>query len=867
MRVNSSFTWAFAVSLSSALLCAPQEATAQRQSASAAAMLEEVVVTARRREETLESLPLSIAAINADQMRAQGVYNVEQLADFVPNLTLNTTDRANQAAIFIRGIGGESPGQLQQFGSGLYIDGHYLPQVLGAFMSTLDVERIEVLRGPQGTLFGKNTTGGAVNIISAKPGPEFESSVTARLGDFGQQDLRGMLNFGISDTVFARISVASEQSDGYWRNRFLNRDAQGTDLTSVRGALRFAPNDNWTIDVAASLSEQRDDNKAAQCVPHPTQAQVDTLTGLGFGPDIAALGITAYADGVSQWGGGNGHVERLYPGATIDFWQACVDDKAAGDFVMSQQKATFSNLDKEGFNASAVWDSGGAVGGLENLTVTTNFGYHSTEYNYLQDRDFTLVPVDAIGTRPATGTPGYARENKSLEVLFNGTVSDRMEFVAGIHLFDDTGFNGQGNCLAVWNAQFDPDNPDVDIPCTPDGAVQFDFLTNRQILGGPGNAGMSGLITGESTAAFGHLSYDLSDTWSMDVGARWTEEDRTFEQVEFETVGSTCTVGGPGEPPPTALCQPDFILNFTSVAEDGFYSKGAETFSEVTPMISFTRDLAPGDTLDSGIIYLLYSEGFLTGNFNDELNLVLQPDLAPLLAYGPEHVANYEFGFKGTLADGGVRIASAIFYMDYTDKQEEVTLDNGSGAFGSDPDIGIVTNAASVDIYGVELEVRASPWDGGFVSVDLGYLKSEYGDYSSFDPDAPGGSVDLSSLRISDFSPEITLSATVEHEFQLGNGATLSPQLGMYYQSDYEWEGGLTEGAPDSFCHQDAYARFRTRLTYTPPDGNWEAALFGYNITDKRYWTGCGGGRSGVFDYYWGRPETWGLEFSARWGD
>ena len=404
---------------------------------------------------------LSIAAINADAMRTQGVYNIEQLQDFVPNLSLNQGDRANQAAIFIRGIGGVDPGQLRQFGSGLYIDGHYLPQLLDPFMSTVDIERVEVLRGPQGTPFVKNSTGGAISIIGAEPGPELEGSLTARAGEYGQQDLRGMVNLPVNDQVATRFSVASD----------------------------------------------------------------------------------------------------------------------------------------------------------------------------------------------------------------------------------------------------------------------------------------------------------------------------------------------------------------------------------------------------------------------DELNLTLQPALAPLVAYQPGKVSNYEVGFKATLAGGRVRMASALFFMDYTDKQEAVTIDNSDGSFGPDPSVSVITNAGKVDIYGVELELRVTPWDGGFLTFDLGFLQNEYGRFASFDPDAPDGVVDLSRTQIQDFSPEVTIDASIEHAFQLRNGASLTPQLGMYYQSEYEWLQGLTMDSPESYCHQDAFSRFRTRLTYAPANANWEASLFGNNIGDERYLNGCANSRSGAYRYFWGKPADWGLEFNARWGN
>ncbi len=158
------------------------------QSASASVMLEEVTVTARRREERLMDMPLSISAFTDEQMQVQGIYSIDDVTQFVPNVTLTSHGRANNNRIIIRGIGGGFPDPVEVFGSGMYIDGHYIPNSIGGYMSTLDIERIELLRGPQGTLFGKNVTGGAVNIISAKPSQDFDSSVLVRATDDGQLD-------------------------------------------------------------------------------------------------------------------------------------------------------------------------------------------------------------------------------------------------------------------------------------------------------------------------------------------------------------------------------------------------------------------------------------------------------------------------------------------------------------------------------------------------------------------------------------------------------------------------------------------------------------------------------------------------------
>jgi len=287
-----------------------------------------------------------------------------------------------------------------------------------------------------------------------------------------------------------------------------------------------------------------------------------------------------------------------------------------------------------------------------------------------------------------------------------------------------------------------------------------------------------------------------------------------------------------------------------------------KTWDEITPMVSLTRNLDSGS-----IVYFRIAEVFLSGSFNDELNVNLVPELAPLLSYDPEHVTNYELGFKGSFRDGMVNVAAAVFFMDYTDKQEGISIDNSDGRYGGDPNVSITTNAATVDISGIEVELRMIPWDNGFLSVDAGYLSNEYGAFTSFDPDSPTGTIDQSGLTIADYSPEWTLNATLEHAFELGNGATLRPQIGVYYQSGYDWIGGLTADEGHSFCYQSGYSKLRARLTYEPANANWEASLYGQNIADERYLERCNAGRrSGVHDYRYGRPAWYGAEFVYRWG-
>ncbi len=872
-----------------------------QQSASAQAMLEEVVVTARRREESLQDLPLSVAAITADAMQAQGIYDIMDITDHVPNVNFTNTGRRGVTALYIRGIGNDTPLSLAPVGAGVYIDGHYLPNTVGNMLNTVDIERIEVLRGPQGTLFGKNTTGGAINIVSAKPQQEFEGSALARIGGFGQTDFRGMVNVPLSDIAAARFSASKETSDGFYYNRTLDSDWGATDLTAFTAALRLTPDDHWTVDLGFRGNYQDDHNAPGQCRARPTQGQVDnlnrevTVNGDVWTPAVVYNGPT-YEDGVGQWGGSyrvlrsaspdedvrvngvpvspsphppsggwqyrvnfGGHVERLYRGAVVDYWNACNTDNAMGDFVTSSEKESMLELDNTNFNATIQWDSAGEIAGLDNLNIKVIASTHETDYNYYQDRDYSLMQIDAIGTPPFPG-PGTVRETAGFELLFTAVANERVDFVAGVHLFDDETFAGQGDCLRTTLANFDalsdPDSGAAFI-CMPDGGTQFDWLSSPRQFSGPGPfpAGMSGYIGTDSSAVFGHVTISLTDAWTLDLGARYTDETRVFNLVELETVPGTCRFGGPGDPPRTGFCTPVYELTHDSIFGAGFYNDTSADFSATTPAISLTRNF------EEGMVYGTIAQGFLSGSFNDELNTTLAPELTPLLTYQPESVTNYEVGYKGALADGRVRMAVALFWMDYTDKQQQITIDNSDGRYGGDPSLQVTTNAATLDIRGIELEFRATPWDGGFVSVDLGRLDSQYGSFNL----PAGHAVDPGDVSTADYSPEWTLNATVEHAFQVGNGATLTPMLGMYWQDDYDFDRNLGSTA-NSLCFTPAYAKLRARATYMPADGNWSASVYGHNIADERYHEWCTvGNRSGAYYYRYGRPDTWGLEFNVRW--
>ena len=506
-----------------------QESTADGRTSSADTLMDEITVSARRRTERLLDQPMSISAMTAEQMQVLGVIRVDEVGKYIPNVVLTTDDRANNTRVVIRGIGGGFPDPVFVFGSGMYIDGHYIPTSLGGYMSTVDIERVELLRGPQGTLFGKNATGGLVNIISRKPQPEFDSSVLVRLAEDGQQDIRAMVNVPFSDTVYGRFSAASEEFDGYYYNQNLNKDSGARDTKSFRAAIRFEPNENWTIDASGAISKTRDDNLGGQCQNTDRDAP--------------------------QWGGGAGNLERrLYVGAREDFWAICDADVAAGDFVHSSDKNTYSDVDEDIFQLGVEWDSNGALGSLDSATVSFRASYRDMQYNYFADRDYSSWPIDSIGTG---SKDGQNNETTGIELLFTAEASDSVRFTVGANYFEETAFNGSNTCYNLF-----VNNGAVNSVTCEDTGLHFELVPNnpnsvfidpaqdpglwpnapRINGGGPGPFGGEVSVWNESIGIFGHVTWDINDRWTLDVGGRYTEDDREFHNFEFASTGCDISV-------------------------------------------------------------------------------------------------------------------------------------------------------------------------------------------------------------------------------------------------------------------------------------------------------------------------------------
>jgi iron complex outermembrane receptor protein len=282
----------------------PQAGFSQESSAATADSGEdtgEIVVTARRREESLVDVPISVSAISGDQLFRQGAVDITSLQDKTPNMTLQVARGSNSTLIaFIRGIGQQDPVWGFEPGVGLYVDDVYVARPQGAVLDIFDIDRVEVLRGPQGTLYGRNTIGGAIKYVTRRLGHEFEAKLRGSYGSYNQRDFVGSVTVPLGETFSVGGALAYYKRDGYGKNRFTGAEHYNKDVLAGRLSAEFTPNDQLSIRIAADYT--RDDSNPRhgyRLLPNGTAADFlppgdvyDTRSGIGDDNKVVTKGVS-----------------------------------------------------------------------------------------------------------------------------------------------------------------------------------------------------------------------------------------------------------------------------------------------------------------------------------------------------------------------------------------------------------------------------------------------------------------------------------------------------------------------------------------------------------------------------------------------
>ncbi len=728
-----------------------------------APVLEEVVVTAQKREQSMQDVGISVTAMSGDNMRSLGVTNSADIARFTPNLQIiSATGEGNQPALIMRGVGLNDYNTNNAGPIGMYMDEVIISTPSAQAFAMYDLERVEVLRGPQGTLYGRNTTGGAINIISRKPTEYFAADLLASYGNDEAVKLEGAIGGPISETLGIRVAGVYNEADGYIDDVRSGKAYNETDNYAVRALLQWEPTDTFSGLFTVRYGEN--DTKAPRYIHYGTfeASSIDPLTGLP-GSLCSSADISAQAPNcVSALG-----------------YQDPTGDDRKGEWN------TDGTLEFDVTTASMKlnWDFSDAVS-LVSITA-----YEEVDKTHQEDSDSS--PDDWLVIAFGVESETFSQE---LRLVGGGGNSD---WLLGVFYLDEELTQDQTGDLFRDLRPIFGFNPLIPV------------ITTRHVL--PQET--------RTAAIYGQYEYAFSEQWQGTVGLRYTYEERDFE-ADVSFVEEDFTI-------------PLFVYE-DDIDNDNVSGRLALNYF-------------PNDEL---MFYGSITSGFKSGGFPG--GLALTPE-----EYGPfdeETIIAYELGAKSTLADGLLQLNGAIFYYDYQDIQV-FQLIPGESVIPQQK----LDNAGDAEVYGGELELVATPTEGLYLSLGMGYVHSEFQDLRF-------GDLDLRGNQLAN-SPEWTANGIARYDWDLGSGGGIYLQGDFTYSDDYFFDVFNRE-----YTSQESFTIWGARTGYVTASGAWELNLWGRNLTDEDYlpWgidIGADLNSFGLVQMMPSRGRTYGIEFRAYFGD
>lgn len=837
------------------LVFGPTVATAQEEALTSAPVLEEVVVTATRVETNLMTTSIAVSAIDQDDLTRNGVTDIRDTADLVPNFEVAFSPSDSGVQLTMRGINSNNFTELGDPSVAFHVDSVYSPRPQGATALMFDLERLEVMRGPQGTLFGRNSAAGSVNVITARP--SFEGvfgTVGTEVGNRNHRILLGTLNLPLSDSFALRWNYFTEQRDG------------------------FADQDTGTKDLG-SYGYQGPDG-----IPDMDQRRnrpVDKSDYYG-NADRWAARLSA----------------RWQPTDRFD-WRVSVEtaeDNAAGWPIAPNCEVNPALCQYNGGGIDYVDPNIPGLLDMTNDAVRSNLSFNLTDYvdlvyNFGQARQQRRQEWDAdMGWRAVPGpNTGWLNRYQPWPSLYLATAES--DYKSWTHELQFQGLTGRVNWI-LGLFTLEEDNSiifDVELPfcCTTGGLGGNSFVQPERTL--------------ESEAIFGQATWHLTDRWHLTFGYRSYEDVKT--DVGGRGIGcyggGGCSFSGwripnDGHPQNDNDRDPLLLPMFTSAdLMQGFGAQNRENYQLFD--INDNQEAFEDGTWRIGLDYDLSADSFLyfyaatgskAGAFGDGVD-ICRCGRIQFFPYEPEEVLNYEVGYKGSVLDGRMNLILTAFVSDYTNKQVSQFRTVG---YVEDPpgtpveplqDIGsyVTSNAGAADIQGVEVEWDMLVFGTGRLTGGIGILdtafrswpgyegeayfceeRAEAGpEYACVPADDGSGAVDIEGNELP-FSTPVSLTVAYQQDMWLDNGGRFVPYVKYHWEDEMHFTEGNFDAIPALSQKRDAYATLDATFRYIAPGDAWNVELFVYNATDERfptYWVDAN--QPGAPLFTWNAPRTWGL--------
>jgi len=501
--------------------------TAQAQTDESASQgFDEIIVTARKREESVETTPIAISAFTGDTLEKRGAANIGDVSRFVPNLIINYNGggggSASTSNIYLRGVGQSDFLITTDPGVGLYIDGVYYARATATIMDLLDLERVEVLRGPQGTLFGKNTIGGAISLISAKPNPDGGGKLELRAGKNSYFEGRAMVDVPISESLNSRFSALYKTKNGY-TDRVITGEREGDERSfAARAMFEWTPSDQFTADLAIDYGKRNGTSAETAVLQFEPGAPLAGLWGFLVGGPNNPPSVVNVNPRISNSTGPNvDDNERFGVGLTMEY-----------DFGSTTLKS---------------------ISALR--TLKAEFG-----------RDGDGTANSYVHTNNKVVQQQYSQELQ----LTGKSLDDRLDWVGGVYYFNELAKDTNDVRLASGLFAALEGLPGAVLPLVPGSVCPGPFPPNV-CAGGAGNPFNAGLdldfniynkVSGESYAAFGSGTFALTDQLNLTAGLRYTDETKDYFLSHFRVNSGAAII------PPTTLTDswsalsPKFSLDY-----------------------------------------------------------------------------------------------------------------------------------------------------------------------------------------------------------------------------------------------------------------------------------------------------------------
>lgn len=809
--------------------------------------LDEVVVTAQFREQSLQDTPIAITAFSADMLEARSQTSIQDVAAQAPSVTLKPQGAAFGPSLGanIRGVGQFDFNPALEPGVGFYVDDVYFATLTGSILDLLDLDRVELLRGPQGTLSGRNSIGGAVKLFSKRPVGDNSGSVSVAYGSRDRLDIRGSYDFNIAEGLDMRIAGVAKKQAGYVDRLDFgcvypagggatftrSYDIAGAPRTlevnpvggipartnrpdcrlaregevgynAMRAQLRYRPTNSVDINVTGDYTE--DDRAAAGSVllerAYPSG---DIATPRYPLPAIPAPGSSPPQNYANPSPAGRDINPFAAPDSLLSYDNrficgpycnyATYDMPADGNFRSSTGDGRV-RYRGWGFSGQIDWDIS------DDFKLTSISGIRKYISNFSNDNDVSPM-AHSLGYGPLTF------DFFSQELRLNGRVGDNVEYTIGGYYSDQRSVYSSFQDLRSSGLQFQQRDP----------------------------------VDAKSKAAFAHVSWNPIDPLTLTGGVRYTDDSKSYTYVRQRPYGDPTSVTANG------------VLPLDGTV--GKYSDDRVDY-RLNAQWAFNDDI---------MTYVQFSTGYKGGGVNPRPFFVQQA-----LSFGPETLKAYELGFKGDLLNRTLRLNAAAFLSKYDGIQLSLgncTAITGAG-FGAP--CALPVNAGNADIKGLEVEatyrpVRGLSFDGALSYMDFEYKK--FGTYTTTTGTttttvAVGGPTNLNGPQFGDYAPytpEWKWSIGAQYEFDLGNRGSLTPRVDTAFQSEV-----YTVSANRESNRIPSYGVANARLTWRNSDRDLDVALEVTNLTDKYYFLTIYDqtvGGQGYASGQPGRPREWAVTF------